>query len=67
MKKHKEDLYCFECGDELNALDMHPNGDMPCICARCEAEQRHDFDKEPNARFNRAGDRIADRVASRSR
>jgi hypothetical protein len=47
--------YCFSCGTELNAIDRDPNGDMPCKCARCTAEEKHDFDKEPNVTFTRAG------------
>jgi hypothetical protein len=49
---------CMHCTEPLNALDMDPNGDMPCVCVRCRAEEAHDFDKEPRARFDRAGRRV---------
>ena len=47
--------YCINCLTELNALDDDPNGCKNCVCARCRAEEAHDFDAEPNVRFDRAG------------
>lgn len=57
---YKEEVMsnCISCGDELNALDQHPNGDMPPVCARCTTEERHDFDKEPGVVFDRRGERV---------
>lgn len=50
---------CINCGDELNAFfDDDPNGDHNCVCARCRAEDKHDFDREPNVKFDRRGHRI---------
>lgn len=50
---------CFGCGDDLNpTLDAAPNGDMGCTCARCLAEENHDFDAEPGVTFTRAGHRV---------
>lgn len=46
---------CLGCGTELGHLDMDPNGDENATCARCRAEEDHDFDAEPDAVFNRAG------------
>jgi hypothetical protein len=48
--------YCISCGIELiDELDSDPNGDKNCVCARCRAEEDHDFDAEPNVRFDRCG------------
>lgn len=49
---------CISCLTELNHLDNDLNGKKDCVCARCKAEQAHDFDKEPNVKFDRAGNRI---------
>jgi len=56
METNKE--HCISCQVELNALDEDPNGDKNCVCAKCRAEERHDFDREPNVKFDRAGRRI---------
>lgn len=49
---------CYACACELNALDAHPNGDMPAKCAQCTAKDEHDFDAEPGVVFDRAGRRV---------
>lgn len=46
---------CLSCSDELCALDDDPNGDSNATCARCRAEEDHDFDAEPDVKFNRDG------------
>jgi len=52
-------MNCIGCSDELiAALDADPNGDMNCVCARCRAEENHDFDAEPLVTFRRNGDRV---------
>jgi len=59
--QHCEELmkpYCIDCGVELEFFDRDPNGDENCQCKRCVAEQDHDFDREPNAKFDRMGERI---------
>lgn len=50
--------YCIKCGVLLNVLDEDPNGEKNPDCARCRAEENHDFDRETKAIFNRAGKRI---------
>jgi len=45
---------CCNC---LSFLDVSIDGES-VKCARCIAEERHDFDAEPNARFSRAGVRF---------
>ena len=47
--------YCLGCGEELNCLDDDPNGGRNATCARCRAEEEHDFDTEPGVEFNRDG------------
>ena len=42
----------------MNALDLDPNGEGNATCAKCRAEEEHDFDREPDVRFTRAGHRI---------
>lgn len=49
---------CIGCGTELNALDDDPNRTCGSTCARCIAEEAHDFDAEPDATFSRSGQRI---------
>ena len=49
---------CINCGVELNVADEDPNGDKNPDCAKCRAEERHDFDREPWALFDRYGERI---------
>lgn len=51
---------CISCGDELYELDRDPNGDKNATCARCVAEESHDFELEPHAVFDRRGNRISD-------
>jgi len=50
--------YCIICFVKLNALDDDPNGDKNCVCAKCRAEEAHNYDTEPDAKYNRAGRRI---------
>lgn len=50
--------HCINCGVELEGCDHDPNGEQNPICARCVAEEDHDFDVEPNATFNRTGERV---------
>lgn len=52
--------YCLGCGEELCCLDEDPNGDENPTCARCRAQEDHDYDAEPLALFSRGGERIAD-------
>lgn len=54
--------YCLECSNVLSAIDADPDGSVGCTCARCLAEQRHDFDREPGAKFDRRGQRIDEPV-----
>lgn len=49
---------CIECGTELTVVDQDPNRTCGGVCARCVAEQSHDFDAEPDAVFTRAGTRM---------
>lgn len=50
---------CVNCGVELNeAIDSDPNGAKNCVCAKCRAEEAHDFDKEPHAVYDRHGRRV---------
>ena len=51
-------LFCISCQVELNALDEDPNGEQNATCAKCRAEENHDFDAKPNAQFTRSGARI---------
>lgn len=54
--------HCLNCQNELIAsIDDDPNGDKNVICTRCIAEEAHDFDVEPNAVFDRYGNRIEDK------
>jgi hypothetical protein len=50
-----QDQSCIECGTALLELDKDPDRRQNATCARCRAEQAHDFDAEPNAVFSRAG------------
>ncbi len=50
--------YCIICGVDLTVVDEDPNGEKNCTCAKCRAEENHDFDAEPNAVFSRGGQRI---------
>lgn len=49
---------CIDCGEPLLGCDSDPNGDKNSTCARCRAEDKHDFDRFPGAVFNRSGERI---------
>jgi hypothetical protein len=48
---------CINCGTDLCCIDYDPNGDKNATCARCRAEEEHDFDAEPDVKFARNGDR----------
>ncbi len=56
--------YCISCGVELGVLDEDLNGDKNATCAKCRAEENHDFDAEPDARYDRAGHRIERRAGN---
>jgi hypothetical protein len=47
--------YCIGCGCPMFILDDDPNGEHNAICARCRAEEAHDFDAFPNVKFGRDG------------
>lgn len=49
---------CIGCHDVMGWLDRDPNGAENATCARCRAEERHDFDVEPDVVFDRKGNRI---------
>lgn len=50
---------CLNCDEELiRSIDDDPNGEMNAVCARCRAEEEHDFDREPDAVFDRYGNQI---------
>lgn len=50
---------CIVCTTEIfSSIDSDPNGRENSVCARCRAEEAHDFDAEPNAVFDRSGRRI---------
>jgi hypothetical protein len=51
---------CMSCPEELLAVDEDANGTKNSTCRRCRAEEDHDFDAEPNAVFNRMGERVTD-------
>jgi hypothetical protein len=55
------DDYCISCGCDLCIIDQDPDGRKNATCARCRAEEEHDFDAEPNVRFDRAGHEIESR------
>ena len=50
--------HCIGCQTELLDCDLDPNGEENSDCVRCRAEEDHDFDAEPNAVFNRFGERV---------
>lgn len=57
MKAFNPD-HCVGCGTKLlDQFDRDPNGDPGCVCAKCKAEERHDYDVEPGVVFNRDGSR----------
>jgi len=48
--------YCFNCLEEmLPHFDNDLNGEANVKCAKCRAEESHDFDVEPDVEFDRAG------------
>lgn len=49
---------CLSCPEQLCIVDDDPNGEGNATCAKCRAEEDHDFDKEPGAVFSRSGERI---------
>jgi len=49
--------HCLHCGDKLSCIDDDPNGDGNAVCARCSAEEEHDYDIEPGVEFERDGRR----------
>lgn len=57
MKAFNPD-HCVGCGTNLlDQFDRDPNGDPGCVCAKCKAEEKHDYDVEPGVVFNRDGSR----------
>jgi hypothetical protein len=50
--------HCISCDTVLTVVDDDPNGDKNCVCARCEAEEGHDFDADPWCAFTREGCRM---------
>jgi hypothetical protein len=46
---------CLDCQCQLGEMDDDPNGEHNTSCARCRAEQDHDFDLEPDVWFDRYG------------
>jgi len=56
--------HCLSCGVDLGCIDEDPNGDKNATCAQCRAEEEHDFDADPSARFDRFGHRIYPKVAA---
>lgn len=62
--------HCISCDTVLTVIDDDPNGDKNCVCARCEAEEGHDFDADPWVLFNRCGERmdaVSDYVAKHAK
>ena len=51
------DGHCVGCDTLLLEIDKDPNGDENATCKRCLAEEDHDFDLDPGARFSRSGER----------
>ena len=54
---------CIECGTELTPVDDDPNRTCGATCARCLAEQSHDFEAEPGVEFTRSGQRVEANVS----
>lgn len=54
----EEEDSCIGCLVVMTYLDRAPNGDRSATCARCKAEENHDFDAEPDAKFSRSGERL---------
>lgn len=57
----REQTYCISCNTDLSIIDRNPDGRENATCARCRAEEEHDFNKEPKAKFTRGGHRIEPR------
>lgn len=55
QNKPRNPAYCYGCGETLMACDNDPNGEHNPTCARCRAEEEHDFDANPKAKFDRQG------------
>jgi hypothetical protein len=55
---HQDQSFCVSYQAELGAMDEDPNGEQNATCAKCRAEENHDFDAKPNAQFARSGARI---------
>lgn len=53
-----DEVRCIGCQVIMCYLDDDPNGDKNATCARCRAEEEHDFDAEPDAEFSRSGERL---------
>lgn len=49
---------CIGCSTDLCILDDDPNGAHNSTCARCRAEEEHDFDMYPGVTFSRSGEYI---------
>ena len=49
--------FCLGCGTPLDCRDDDLNGEGNVTCARCRAEENHDFDAEPGVVYNRDGSR----------
>lgn len=49
---------CTSCPAQLSCVDDDSNGDRNATCARCRAEESHDFDADPGATFDRLGRRV---------
>lgn len=58
------DEYCVGCGTEMLPIDDDPNGAKNAICARCTAEEAHDFSRWPKVRFDRSGHEIERKKAT---
>jgi hypothetical protein len=56
--------HCINCGEEMSVIDDDPNGDHNATCARCRAQEAHDFDLHPNAEFSRLGELINNKPCS---
>ncbi len=54
----RDEFSCIICQTDLLVVDVDPNGESDAKCARCVAEEAHDFDIEPFAKFDRLGVRI---------
>jgi hypothetical protein len=47
--------HCMNCLTQMCGIDDDPNGDHNTTCAKCKAEEHHDFDAFPDVTFDRAG------------